>query len=269
MSFDPIGFVFPKNRIPVGGAGYTEPGKVITWDGDTTGLAALPYGEAIGYKVSDDVVDLSNVTKVVFEDGAEVPPIALRVENDGIVQILGNWDDPTRYPYVAVVPQDIEVEGYAVSKGTYFVEYIRSIEFAETVHTIDPKFLPGPKVIDLTKYTHEITSGMSESFNEIILTLFANGGGSQDSIDDDNFWDDVSTDRPLLFVIDAEALAPGVTIEAEANSVMRGNGAIGVIEFAFLVNVGGWSKVTVVFGANDNGASTITVVVEPLTVPGA
>ena len=128
----------------------------------------------------------------------------------------------------------------------------------------------GPKVINLTKYElGDENSSNRPTINDAVLAAFAGGGGTEDMIDNSTFWDDVSTDRPLLFVVDAEALAPGVTIEAEANSVMRRNGAIGVIEFAFLVNVGGWSKATVVFGANDNGTSTITVVVEPLTVPGA
>lgn len=140
----------------------------------------------------------------------------------------------------------------------------------ETIVPIDPKYLPGPKVIDLTQYElGDENSSYRPTINDAVLAAFAGGGGTEDMIDNSTFWDDVYTDRPLLFVIDAKALGPSIKIEAGANSVMWGDDAVVITEFAFLVNVDGWSKVTVVFGDNGDGTTKITVVVDPLTIPGA
>lgn len=117
--------------------GYTEPETKIVWDGDTAGLFAIPYEGVIGYKVSDDVIDLSKVTRLVDSEGQEIDLENYRVLTEGIVQALAAPE-----LYVAVIPEDTDIQGFPVPKGTYFVENIRSIEAGEIIHTIKPKFLP-------------------------------------------------------------------------------------------------------------------------------
>lgn len=117
--------------------GYTEPETKIVWDGDTTGLFAIPYEGVIGYKVSDNVIDLSKVTRLVDNEGQEIDLENYRVLTEGIVQALAAPE-----LYVAVIPEDTEIQGFPVPKGTYFVESIRSIEAGEIIHPIKPKFLP-------------------------------------------------------------------------------------------------------------------------------
>lgn len=129
-----------------------------------------------------------------------------------------------------------------------------------------------PKVIDLAKYeVDETPAGVSigTTLNGVVLSLFSSGGGSGAVVDNSSFWNDVNTNSPLSFAIDASDISPGITITADANSITAGNGVPYAIEFSFLVQVQAWSKVTVVFGNNFNGTTQITVIAESLTITGA
>lgn len=128
------------------------------------------------------------------------------------------------------------------------------------------------KMIDLTKYAARHDDYGIVSFNDFVLDLFSRGGGSVPVDDDSTFWNDVATDSPIKFVIDAGALTLGLKVETETNSVTKLGDLPIVIEFSFLVKSDLWGKVTVVFGLEgDVGAeyTRITVVVEPLTIPDA
>lgn len=128
-----------------------------------------------------------------------------------------------------------------------------------------------PKKIDLTKYALE-GYGASGTFNSAILLAFENGGRHIAVTDNSNFWADVNTDRPLKFVIDTSEFIQGGAIECPANSVTFVGGVPFAIECSFLVNTGAWYRVTVMFGYVTDGittTTTITVVVDPLTIPGA
>lgn len=119
-----------------------------------------------------------------------------------------------------------------------------------------------PKKIDLSKYV----SRDGTNFNAIVLTLFASGGGSTRFADDTDFWDDVNTNRPLKFGIDATAVLSGIAIECLANSATISEGVPLAVECAFLVKPNtSWYRTTIVFGYNGDD-TTITVVVDPITV---
>lgn len=70
--------------------------------------------------------------------------------------------------------------------GYYFFVCGASGHFTETIHPIDPKFLPGV-VVDLDKY----------GIGEIILYLFSQGGGTHTAEAVKEFWDAVSKGNEL------------------------------------------------------------------------
>lgn len=150
--------------LPQGGVGYTEPGKVITWDGDTTGLEAKYIASGrLGYKVSNDAVDLTKLTKITDIDGELTPDRYSFDQYDNIQQIL----DVGGYPIICAY-MDVPNPDGSIDKGVFFYRGIRSIETAETIHPIDPKFLPNvfaPNVIDMTALG--VTKNMLFSGTEI------------------------------------------------------------------------------------------------------
>lgn len=133
----------------------------------------------------------------------------------------------------------------------------------ETIHPIDPKFLPGvclPKVIDLTKY-----DAGGQSLNDVVINLFASGGGTTSVSNTDGtdaFWRDISAGDNIRFLIDAT----NTKLVAIANSMTFGNNGadIAAVETSFLISPGGsTSRVTMLFGVGDEMG--ITVAVEPVT----
>lgn len=156
-----------------GGAGHTEPGKVITWDGDITGKEQLVLEEdSAFYKISDEVIDVHNVAAVTVylqhETNNGVRVYNKRCTSDEIVitdeeslvktisvvvpEYLDNF-----FHAVVVITEDVSEGDFVVSKGLYAVcgnnsvinMYVSRVEFPETIHPIDPKFLPGvclPKI---------------------------------------------------------------------------------------------------------------------------
>ena len=128
-----------------GGAGYTSPGAMLTFDGDTTNKVVI-FEELEVVKIFDDFLDLNNIKRIeciiqgernVFEKAG----LAI-LEEDGI---FGAGVVGIHLPLVFAVQentQGAEPGVYANIAGFPDV-YVTRIEFAETVHTIKPKFLPG------------------------------------------------------------------------------------------------------------------------------
>lgn len=125
--------------------------------------------------------------------------------------------------------------------------------------------LTRPKKINLSEYV--LTNDIGETtFNNLLIGLFMNGGGSTSGTGDTNFWKAVNTDRPLKFVIDATGIAD-VAIEACAVSTTVQEGALVAAECSFSVNLRGeWRRATIVFGFNGED-TTITVMVDKITIP--
>lgn len=109
-----------------------------------------------------------------------------------------------------------------------------------------------PKAIDLDKY----------GIGEVVLGLFASGGGRYEMADNNGFWDAVNTDKQLRFVIDASAM--GAVVKADVTCYTSGtDGTPALVEASFMVDYDGLHKVTIVIG--NNGGIVISVIVEPLT----
>lgn len=127
-----------------------------------------------------------------------------------------------------------------------------------------------PVVIDLTKYVVTLTDdddnfpSSSESINDFVVCLASYAPKSIVVLDNTDFWQDVSTDRPIQFLVDGNLIASGVTIAANADSIAKYNGLTYTIEFSLLVEFDAIARLTVWFSNNFNGTTKITVVVESI-----
>ena len=187
MSFDPIGFVFPKSNIPEGGAGYTETTKTVLLDGVfevrivEPGVAGFET-EVLDIKGGDQLLVNWNgkqYTSVVFDIGS--------ISGFGNLAIIGFGDD-TGEPFIYLPgTMDGNVEGQVVTTNAPGTVTFTVVSKTETVHPIDPKYLP-IKVIDLDQY----------GIGEAIIGLFAQDGGQVELQDTDAFWgalgDDTNVD---------------------------------------------------------------------------
>lgn len=124
-----------------------------------------------------------------------------------------------------------------------------------------------PKKIDLTKYVVEV-SGQTATFNDAILSMLYNGGGSVKVTEDGSFWRSLSKDRPMRFVLDLGAI--GMKLEFNVGSVMMNEGEIFCIDTICVLKMQGTLvRVTMIFGTGVTGSTDIHVAVEPLTIPEA
>ena len=181
-----------------GGVGWGEPGKVLTWDGDTSKQVMLNDVSVV--KVHDKCMDLANVKSLTVAselipsaNGAVITSESFFATQDPELggQILVSPDDllgsnNAGFPLLLSVPAEAtgDLGELGASEGVYIVVIealgrIAEIHFAETIHPIDPKYLPsggGAVVVDLTKY--KATNGYT--FNDLGLsalqTSLSNGG---------------------------------------------------------------------------------------------
>ena len=145
MSFDAVGFKFPKTKVSEGGAGYSEK-IVLTFDGNADGKVSHEGSNGtLMIKVSDKFLDVHTLVRVrgyFYGQSIEVIAADCVVEkNDAFDVIVYN------NMVIAEVIHGNEVE-VEVERGLYVLydpksnSYVSYIEFAD-VHTIDPKYLPG------------------------------------------------------------------------------------------------------------------------------
>lgn len=131
--------------------GYTEPAKAFTCDGN-------PNGENVYnnvYRITSKVLDLTTVTSFTFVNGGQSTTMTKE-------EFIGMGGQVTSEDIGA---DDMGWLAYTISTdgdkpvGTYIWcdenGYVSHIEFAETVHTIAPKYLPsgmggGMPVFDFT-----------------------------------------------------------------------------------------------------------------------
>ena len=154
--------------------GYTEE-KKYTFDGNAEGKETINIGYNL-VKVSNECIDLSKVTEVYYAVPYgnenlfgihiiynESEPFALcwqeRFDTDVASGVVGGSNPalPDGTPVVMVVPEDMEEDGTILAKGTYvfcditdfgYKAYISSI-VTETIHPIDPKYIPAMDSITL------------------------------------------------------------------------------------------------------------------------
>jgi hypothetical protein len=188
-------------------AGYAEENK-ITVDGSGERFDILGSGSATYVKVSDEPIDLSHVDRIDYKDLINKVEGTVTKENLNYVSIGGIEGVSVGDNELAVVysfKANNELAPELV--GTYAVYYLIAF-YTETIHTIDPKFLPPMSNginIDLDKY----------GIGSVLLELFAQGGGNAtlESVDGPehlrNLWD-VASDQPDADII--LTMRVGVTV---------------------------------------------------------
>lgn len=129
-----------------GQVGYVESGKVFTYDGK--GEELFEYKGLHYAKVANEFFDLNNLIKatITFDDGsqAEITKDSITVESyestSGVLQeATAKFGDMSAIGVVA----DGLAEPGAILVFHESGGYISRIEFAETIHPINPKFIPG------------------------------------------------------------------------------------------------------------------------------
>lgn len=172
--------------LPKGGVGYSEDSS-ITWDGNTEGRDTIDYQGLPFYKVSDRVLTAEELVRSTFvivnKDGGETTVTARPDDvygSDAMGLPAGLFimyaDNHTNNDYVNAGYSAVLVSGKAFdmggvsipSDGTYFVVqpiagfYPNKLSF-ETVHPIDPKYLPGVclPVVDVSM---EVIAALIEQF---------------------------------------------------------------------------------------------------------
>lgn len=151
--------------------------QIITFDGDTTGKSVV--GNYV--KVSNNTPDLNTLVKMTYtrvpDNGtvttSETTKSSIVVTETEYGQFVS---ENNSVPYVKAFKKPYD--GYEVGLYTYCIrnnreesiDYYAPLEFAETVHTIDPKYLPND-TIDFAPYDLGIPA--------IVLA----GGGTKEIMD--------------------------------------------------------------------------------------
>ena len=159
--------------LPEGGVGYSEGIAPITFDGDASGKTTLPASfftgtetdgvlvmvdsngtslksaeSIVNSQVSGGIIDnkVINKDQLTFVDMGAEAPIQCLIYGDTV-------------PLVMSIGSTVDFGDGKIEKGTYVhllekedvTWYVSRVEFDETVHTIDPKFLPDSVFIPTPK----------------------------------------------------------------------------------------------------------------------
>ena len=252
-----------------GGVGWSEPGKVLTWDGDTSEQVMLAEIPAV--KVHDKCMDLSNVASLTLVPTDPDMSGDYVLTADSFTALL----DPDIGIYVLVLNDNIaggdgetpsiigvpakptgEAAGMGMSEGVYITLLatpmrISKITFAETITPIDKKYLP-VNVVDLDKY----------GITEVLLALFQNGGGTFSGNDVGDFWEAVNTENQLKisFMFPPDSRVHVNNITAVRATFSDGEKTVQVC-FECIINKGTVYRVAVMIVRKSNGAD-VTVKVD-------
>lgn len=134
-----------------GGAGYVEPAKILTYDGNKNGKVVIAEQFV---KVSAKPENLNSVTHInafIVGTEKEYEKNALSIVTNGDMHYLTPIGD--NFPIViSVSAETVLGEGengidVILPVGTYIYDigngsYATEVKFAETIHPIDPKFIP-------------------------------------------------------------------------------------------------------------------------------
>lgn len=157
---DIISMIMSQNRGNGKPIAYTEPGKKYTWNGD---ISNTEVNDSMGmpvYKISSDIIDPYKVSKVTlyisgqgeFVQDNKQFEIVDRTAEVGMYIITLGFSTGAGNILIsvggdnAIAPVGIYLS-YVEDNGV--VAYISGIELAETIHPIDPKYIPAMDSITL------------------------------------------------------------------------------------------------------------------------
>lgn len=141
---DIISMILSQNR---GGEkiAYTEPGKVYTYDGNAEGKQTISIDGITFTVIAKDAPSLKRAVKVVFTDSNgiyEFTEFDVATDNRQVEGIqlaeciqftLGDFTMPGLYR---------SSDGLLLAFSYSGVGYCSCVEFASTIHPIDPKYIP-------------------------------------------------------------------------------------------------------------------------------
>ena len=143
--------------IKNGQIGHAEPGKVLTFNGDVTGKTVIELNGMAYVKISDKPYDLTKLEKfglgydpeIAEAEGIppyyEVPKEMYTIESDADYSAVFVDNQ------IAIVSYSRKVEAMAFDVGVYvlaicsvdrIVAWVSRLEFAGTIHPVDPKYIP-------------------------------------------------------------------------------------------------------------------------------
>lgn len=135
--------------LPDGMGGYTEKPPAITFDGKPSPDAVFVDDTML--MISEKVYDINSIERITANINGETVVVdkSEMFVSDG-VSLVGTVNGD-QYTFVAILPYAI-ADSMGVEKGTYILYddavdgevkvYTAKVEFSETIHPIDPKFLP-------------------------------------------------------------------------------------------------------------------------------
>ena len=185
----------------------------------------LVEGESYTVKIASGVY--TSVCKKIMLDGMVAGYI-------GSPKLLGGEDTGEPFCFAtADVVAAITALCFDFNGGT-------TMTVSQETKTIDPKYLPPsqPKVIDLDSY----------GIGQVIVGLFANGGGTHSMQTNEQFWADISTDSELRL---EQADGPFRFVVDHGVSMKGGNGPV-QLSYNFLVmdETGALHNIAVCIGRN-------------------
>lgn len=133
---------------------YAEGQHLITWDGDEEGKFIIPMGDNNSLvRVSENIIDLSKAVKVVSKTiiDNETAGTQERTDFEFYSEYPLNSLDTSGGMLVMTCAEDADLGfGFTTLKGTYMMMgrfdsmkmFVSEILFAETIHPIDPKYIP-------------------------------------------------------------------------------------------------------------------------------
>ena len=192
--------------------GYTEPGKVLTYDGNKTGKPVIL--DAL-VKISDTPIDVSAIESITFGGNVLTKDDFTLMNQDALSVVLVNEET-----LLISAAEDADMgDGSIVTKGVWVMHtdfgYGSEVVFAETIHPINAKYVA--KIIDLNKY-NVIVDGETKPMGEAIVECILSGGNHHLETEDlSAMRADCNTDSQL--VVQANLSAYGVTVEAAASKL--------------------------------------------------
>lgn len=210
-----------------GQVGYTSPPETVfqTALGEVEGISTYEAPGKLGLVVGNTyTVRLADGDYECVCVGGEVDGLEFHWLGNG--GLIGYADTGETFVVVEmeVSPEVTEV-GWMTTVIDTNVGASCTVIASETIHTIDPKYLPPsqPKVIDLDSYGIGIG----------ILELVQSGGGVGQSANMKQFWDDITTDRELRLELNYATYR--IVIEQCTRMNISATGAACQLSFAFLL----------------------------------
>lgn len=245
MSFDPITYAMAKSYSDSKG-GYVEPGKKILSARftDSSYQSAEAISLVVGKEYSLTLYDDNSSEKL--EVGRGIAQTVDAVTYVGNISLFIGDDAPdTGEPFIIVSMQTGTMILNTVSVNGKFI-----VEQTETLHPIDPKFLPGvclPVVMDCD----------AMGITEVLGELLAAGGGTAlaKNVESETFWH-TSLDSPNVIIRATVGSYP--TFFYPSFVELEDGDTPGAIVADIYVDYGGFQKCFVSFvpGSKGNGVAT-------------